>query len=157
MRCKSANPGALMRTRNVIGVLFGTAVALAAICAGTIFFTLENAEDSIAPRIDQFLVALDRGLAGDLYDSVLNSDDLRASISKERYEEICKTISSKLGNSKSKSLRRLGVWRTNNLQFAEVRYRLFFERGEATLYAKLARKNDEWQFLNVQIKSTSFE
>lgn len=149
-----------MKTRTILIAVFCASIALfvAAIasCAGVLFFTYRNVDTSISPTIDELFTAMQDDTFVDTYETHTASE-LKQAVTREQYEQLGRTIKTRLGPLKSKTMRQFNVRQQNANQLADVVYAGTFEHGAGTITARFKKQGDQWLVVNLNVNSPEFQ
>ncbi len=129
---------------------------MVALCGGALYLGYQTASNSAAPQIDHFLDAIAEGTFADTYESDTTSE-YRAVTTKEQHADIGKAIAARLGRLESKSLQRFNMQQMNASSFMDVTYSAKFEKGSATISARLKNEGGKWKFVKFQVQSPEFQ
>jgi hypothetical protein len=148
-----------MKTRTlVVSVLAGTAVLFlgaVALCAGAGYYGYQSYQafnSSISPQVDELFAAMagDRWL--DTYDTHTCAE-FRAAVTREQYALIGQTVSSNLGELKSKNLQQVNVRAMNSSRYADVRHSAQFATGPGVIVTRWKWEDDRWRLLHLNVNS----
>lgn len=149
-----------MKTKTIVilivsagGALF---IALIASCAGLLLFTFRNMDSTLSPTIDELFVAIDNETFAETYDTHTTAEFQQAT-TREQYAEIGRSIKTRLGSLKSKSLRQFNVRQLSGNRYADVVYNATFENGSGTVRGRLKKSGDRWLVVSFHVTSPEFQ
>jgi hypothetical protein len=145
-----------MKTKTiVITVILGCCglfVVAVAVCGGAFYFIYKNADADVSPQIDRLFAAIDNGTFGDAY-LTDTTPEMRAVVSKEKWEQIGKAVKSRLGRLQSKTLTQFNAKYLNADSFLSVAYSATFNKGNGQIRAQFKSVNSQWRLLSIYIDS----
>lgn len=145
-----------MKTKTILLIIIsacgGLFIAAVASCAGYFFLAFRNMDATVSPTIDELFAAIDQDTFAETYDT-RTSSELQEAVTREQYEELGRTIKTRLGPLKSKSLRQCNVRQFNGDRFADVTYNANFENGSGTISGRFKRDGERWLVVSVRVDS----
>jgi rubrerythrin len=134
------------------------AVVMAAACGGLLYFGYKTANDSVGPKIDHLLAAIENDTFGDTYETD-TTPEFQAATSKEQYADLGNAIATGLGSLKSKSLKsfKFNMQQHNADSSVDVSYNARFEKGNGEIVAKLKKQDGEWKLVTFRVNSPLFQ
>jgi hypothetical protein len=127
-------------------------------CAGAVFLGYRGYRDTeaaISPKIDGMFQAIDNDRFGKTYE-LETAPELRQVASKEQYEQLGRTIKTRLGSLKTKSMKSFNARQNNADSYVDVVYSATFEKGSGTIKARLKKSAGDWVFVQFQVDSPEF-
>jgi len=151
-----------MKTKSIVILVLvlggGLFIATFGCCAGAVFLGwrgYRDTEAAISPKIDGLFQAIENDRFGDTYERD-TAPELRQVSNKEQYEQLGRTIKTRLGSLKSKSMKSFNARQSNADSFVDVVYTATFEKGSGTIKARLKKTAGDWQFVQFNIDSPEF-
>ena len=148
-----------MKTRTVVLVVVfgcgGLFVALVGACAGVLFLVYRNTDTTVSPKIDSLFAAIDEGTFGKTY-LAETTPELKAALSKEKYEQIGLAVKTRLGALRSKTLTQFNAQQFNAESTLSVVYSALFEKGSGTIRATFKSVDGEWRLHGFFVESPEF-
>ncbi len=147
-----------MRTKRValvIGAIAITVALLLALSAWTLFASVRNVESTISAKIDSLFRTIDNNSFASAYGREL-TPQLRTEVSMAQFVQLGDAISLRLGMLKSKTLKGCKLWQRNADTLFDVAYEAEFDKGRATIVARLKKEDGEWRFLSFRVDSPNF-
>lgn len=150
-----------MRTKNivllVVFVLGGGMVASIGCCSGIAFlgYSGYRSAEAMSPRIDDMFRAIEADRFGETYVSHTTPEFQRIT-TPEQYEQIGRTIKTRLGPLRSKTMAQFNARQMNSVAYTDVTYNAIFEKGRGTIKASLQKVDGEWKFAGFRVDSPEF-
>jgi hypothetical protein len=148
-----------MKTRTVVlSILLGGGFLfiLCIVACGGLFYSLyKNTDKEISPKIDSLFAAIDNNTFVDTYANE-TTPAFQQVLSKEKYEQIGRSIKNRLGHLQSKSLVSWNSAQFNMESTINVVYSAKFEKGQGTIQAGFVKSNGQWQLQNFRVNSPEF-
>ncbi len=136
-----------MKARTIVLLVLlgcgGLLVAMVALCAGVLFFAYKTTDASVAPNVDALFAKIDNGTFGETY-LTETTPELRAGVSKEKWEQIGLAVKTRLGRLQSKSMTKFNVKQVNADTVFDAGYDAAFEKGAGTISVKYKNVNGQW-------------
>jgi hypothetical protein len=145
-----------MRTRTIVRLaLLGCGGALAvaiALWGRTLFSGYQKTAAAVSVRVDSLFAT---GKIDPFAEAYLTktTPELRATVSKEKWEQIERAVDTHLGRLQSKALTQLNVKQTDACTVVEAAYDAWFEKGHGTISVKYKVVNEQWLLDNLSVGS----
>jgi len=136
----------------------GAGILMIVSCAGLLYLgytRFENVDAEVSQRIDALFAAIENGTFPATYDTDL-TQEFRDATSREQYADLGKSIGTRLGRLKTKSLQGFKVRQFNAASFVDVSYAATFEKGNGTITATLKKQGGKWKFAGFRVESPVF-
>ncbi|MGE0606282.1 MAG: zinc-ribbon domain-containing protein [Pirellulales bacterium] len=148
-----------MKTRSIVILavlgIGGACAVVVAGCAGFIFFAFSSTGTMITPRVEALFAAIDREEDQASYDRDF-TPDYRGVTTFAQHQRICQLVRLRLGKLQSQTLTSTQLHHNNGTSTADVVYSANFEKGAATIKAKLQKVGDDWLYLGFRVDSPAF-
>lgn len=151
-----------MKTRSIVLLVVlgigGVFVASVGCCSGVAILAYRgyrSTEAAVSPKLDEMFRAIEADRFGETYESE-TTPELRQTATKEKYEQIGRTVKTRLGSLQAKSLVQFNARQMNADTYTDVVYRATFEKGTGTIKARLKKSGGEWKFVSFHIDSPEF-
>lgn len=149
-----------MKTKTIVFIIVAACgalfIAAVASCAGFLFLAFRNIDATLSPTIDELFAAIDNDTFAQTYDTC-TSPELRKTVTREQYAELGRTIKTRLGSLKSKSLCQFNVRQFNADRFADVAYNANFEHGSGTISGRFKKDGERWLVVSFHVNSPEFQ
>lgn len=139
-----------------LGVLFGSALLMIALCGGLLYLGFTKADDTVSPHVDAMFAAIESDTFADTYETH-TAEEYREAASREDHAALGAAIRLRLGKLESKSLRQFNMRQHNAESYIDVTYNATFEEGTGTIEAQLKKEGGEWKFMRLHVNSPVFE
>ena len=126
----------------------GLFLVMVVLCAGSAFYAYKQTDVNVSPKVDALFAKIDNGTFGETY-LTETTPELRAIVSKEKWEQIGLTVKARLGRLKSKSMSRFNASQFNTTTTIDAVYDASFEKGAGTISVR-------YQSVNGQLLLNSF-
>jgi hypothetical protein len=145
-----------MKTRTLVLTIVlavgGLFLVLVVGAVGLFLVFYKNADAAVSPKIDSLFAAVDNGTFAGTY-LTETTPELRAALSQEKYERIGRTVQSRLGHLRSKTLTQFNASWFNGESCMNVAYSAAFEKGTATIRASFKKLDGQWRLLGIFVES----
>ena len=125
-------------------------------CAGLLYFGFKSADGTVSPLIDALFAAIDNGTFPETYETE-TTKEFRDVTTKQQYADIGKSIATRLGRLKSKSVKGFNMRQFNADSFVDATYDATFEKGQGTITVKMKRESGVWKLVLFGVNSPVFE